>query len=113
MNFFPLLLALWLQAPAPAQTTANPPIIESVLVQGNRRIQTPTIKFSILTKPGDVLSLPLISRDVRAVYASAGEAFDDVWVEQEEGTNGRVIVIFHVKEKPTIRSVTYKGLSTV
>ena len=113
MKLFPLLLALWMQAPTPAPTTQNAPIVESVLVQGNRRIQTPTIKFSILTKPGDPLSLPLITRDVRAVYASAGEAFEDVWVEQEEGTNGRVIVVFHVKEKPTIRSVTYKGLSTV
>ena len=115
MKLFPLLLALWMQAPAqvPAPVTVNAPIIEAVDVRGNRRIQTPTIKFVILTKAGDTLSPSLISRDVRAVYAAAGEAFDDVWVEQEEGTNGRVIIIFHVQEKPTIRSVAYKGLSTV
>jgi outer membrane protein insertion porin family len=102
-----------MQVPTPAPTTQEAPIIESVQVLGNRRIQKGTIMFNILTKAGDRLSLPLISRDVRAVYASAGEAFEDVWVEQEEGTNGRVIVTFNVKEKPTIRSVAYKGLSTV
>src|SRR6185436_8256025 len=100
-------------APTPAPATQEAPLIESVQVLGNRRIQKQTILFSILTKAGDRLSPPLVARDVRAVYASAGEAFDDVWVEQEEGTNGRVIVVFHVQEKPTIRSVTYKGLSTV
>jgi outer membrane protein insertion porin family len=113
MKLFPLLLALWMQVPAPAPTTANAPIIELVDVRGNRRVPSGTIKFSILTKAGDPLSLPLISRDVRAVYAAAGEAFDDVWVEQEEGTNGRVIVVFHVKEKPTIRTIDYKGLTSV
>ena len=113
MKLFPLLLALWMQVPAPVPTTPTAPIIESVQVLGNRRIQKGTIMFSILTKAGDRLSVPLISRDVRAVYASAGEAFEDVWVQEEDGTNGRVIITFHVKEKPTIRSVSYKGLSTV
>jgi outer membrane protein insertion porin family len=116
MKLFPFLLALWMQvpAPAPAQTTPNPtPIIQFVDVRGNRRIPSATIKFNLLTKEGDPLNTSLISRDVRAVYAAAGEAFEDVWVEQEEGTNGRVIVIFYVKEKPTIRSIEYTGLTSV
>ncbi len=113
MKFFPLLLALWMQVPAPTPATPSAPIIESVQVRGNRRIQGETIKYQILSKAGDPLNLALVSRDVRAIYASAGEAFSDVWVEQEEGTDGRVILLFWVKEKPTIRSIEYKGLSTV
>jgi outer membrane protein insertion porin family len=113
MKLYPLLLALWMQAPTLPPTTEEAPIIESVQVLGNRRIQKPTIMFNILTKPGDRLSMPLISRDVRAVYASASEAFDDVWVEQDETANGRVIVTFYVKEKRTIRNVAYKGLTSV
>jgi len=114
MKLFPLLLALWMQqVPVPPSIVSSSPIIESVTVRGNRRIQTNTIKFAILSKPGDPLNLSLVSRDVRAVYAAAGEAFDDVSVEQEEGADGKVNLVFVVKEKPTIRSIDYKGLSTV
>ena len=113
MKLFPLLLALWMQVPVPAPTTQTAPIIESVQVRGNKKISSSTILFQILSKRGDPLSIPLVSRDVRAVFASANQAFDDVWVEEEEGTNGGVILLFWVKEKPSIRSIEYKGLSTV
>jgi outer membrane protein insertion porin family len=110
MKFFPLLLALWLQAPA--QAPAPPQVVDIVLVQGNKRITTQTVKTQIQTKAGDELNPALIARDIRAVYAT-WEAFEDVVVTTEPGENGRVIVIFTVKEKPLIRNVAYDGLSSI
>jgi outer membrane protein insertion porin family len=105
MKLFPLLLALWLQAPAGQ-------IVDIVLVQGNRRIPTATVKTQIQTKAGDALNPALVARDILAVH-STWEAFEDVVATTEPGENGRVIVIFTVKEKPLIRNVTYDGLSSI
>jgi len=118
MKFFPLLLALWMQVPATTPTTptttatANAPVIDSVAVRGNRRISQATIKYQIRSKAGDVLNPATVARDVRAIYA-AQEAFDDVWVEQEDADNGRIVLVFWVSEKPQIRNVEYKGLTSV
>lgn len=108
MKFLPLLLALWMQQ----VPTATAPIIESVQVRGNRRILSSTIRYQIQSKPGDPYSAARVARDVRAIYA-AQEAFDDVWVEQEDGSDGRIILVFYVSEKPQIRNVKYVGMSSI
>jgi outer membrane protein insertion porin family len=109
MRFLSLLLAVWMQVPA----TTNAPIIDQVTVRGNRRAtnSTAAILYSVQSKRGDVLNRALVARDVRAIYAR--EQFDDVWVEIEETTPGHVILVFWVSEKPTIRNVEYKGLSSI
>jgi outer membrane protein insertion porin family len=109
MRFLSLLLAVWMQVPA----TTNAPIIDQVTVRGNRRSSNSTaaILYSVQSKRGDVLNRALVARDVRAIYAR--EQFDDVWVEIEETTPGHVILVFWVSEKPTIRNVEYKGLSSI
>jgi outer membrane protein insertion porin family len=108
MKFVSLMLALWLQVPA----TTNAPIIDDIQVRGNKRIQSSTIKFNILSKKGDALNPNMIRRDVRAIYGLR-QQFDDVSVETEETTPGHVILIFNVSEKPTIRNIEYKGLSSI
>jgi len=108
MRFVSLALALWLQVSA----TTNAPIIDDIAVRGNKRISTSTIKFNIQTKKGDTLNQNVIRRDVRAIYALRGQ-FDDVSVETEELSPGHVLLIFNVSEKPTIRNIEYKGLSSI
>jgi outer membrane protein insertion porin family len=107
MKVVSLLLALWMQVPA----TVNAPIIDDVAIRGNRRIQSTTIKYYIQSRRGDTVNRALVSRDIRAIYAR--EQFDDVWVESEETTPGHVILVFYVTEKPQIRSVEYKGLTSI
>src|SRR5262245_7804973 len=108
MRFVSLILALWLQVPA----TTNAPIIDDIAIRGNKRISSSTIKFNIQSKKGDALNQNMIRRDVRAIYALRGQ-FDDVSVETEELTPGHVLLIFNVSEKPTIRNIEYKGLSSI
>src|SRR4030095_8500317 len=110
MKLVSLLLALWMQIPA---TVANGPIIDDIQIRGNRKQQnsSTSLKYVIQSRKGDPVNRALIARDVRALYGR--EQFDDIWVEEEETTAGRVILVFNVSEKPSIRNVDYKGLSTI
>ena len=76
--------------------------IQDVQIRDNRRVRTDAIKFKIVSRPGEPISRALVARDVRAIYALG--QFDDVWVEEEDGDQG-LILVFHVSEKPLIRRV--------
>ncbi|MBW1752654.1 MAG: outer membrane protein assembly factor BamA, partial [Deltaproteobacteria bacterium] len=80
--------------------------VASVLVTGNKRIETDAINKIIKTKPGDVYLAKSLSGDLKAVYAMG--YFDDIRIEAEKGPEGKTIV-FIVKEKPTIRIIRFKG----
>ncbi len=96
-----------------AQTlpASAPNRIESVRVDGNRRITQDTIKYYIQSKVGADLDEALIQRDVKGLYALG--YFDDIRVDEEEGKNGGTNLVFFVHEKPLIRSIDYKGLKSV
>ena len=83
--------------------------IESVEIRGNRRVRAETIKYRLLTKPGDVLRAEVIRRDIKELYAQG--FFEDIRVESEEGKNG-LIIIFTVKERPLIRGVEFEGANS-
>ncbi len=80
--------------------------VVEVKVEGNVRIEADAIKRVIKTKPGSVFLARSISRDLKAIYAMG--YFDDVRVESKKSGDGQVI-IFHVKEKPTIRHIRFEG----
>ncbi|TES88009.1 MAG: outer membrane protein assembly factor BamA [Desulfobacteraceae bacterium] len=80
--------------------------IAKVLVTGNKRIEADAIKKIIKTKPGDVYLAKSLSQDLKAVYSMG--YFEDIRIEAEQGPQGKVI-IFNVKEKPTIRIIRFKG----
>ncbi|PYR95922.1 MAG: outer membrane protein assembly factor BamA, partial [Acidobacteria bacterium] len=85
--------------------------IESVEIRGNRRVRAETIKYRLLTKPGDVVRADVIRRDIKELYAQG--FFEDIRVESEEGKNGGLIIIFTVKERPLIRTVDFDGANTI
>jgi outer membrane protein insertion porin family len=111
MKTLSLLLALWL-SPLGAQTlqTPDPNRIESVLVGGNRRIPSDTIRYNLQSKAGDLFNPAIIARDVKTLYALG--YFEDVRVEEEQGQRGK-IVRFVVDEKPLMRSVEFEGIKSI
>ncbi|HET9943318.1 MAG TPA: POTRA domain-containing protein, partial [Terriglobia bacterium] len=120
MKLVSVLLALWMQVPttpatAPATTPSTPtaPIIDAIRVQGARKTQnsSQSLMYVIQSRRGDPVNRAVIARDVRALYAR--EQFDDIWVEIEETTPGRAVLVFNVTEKPSLRNVDYKGLSSI
>jgi outer membrane protein insertion porin family len=80
--------------------------VAKVLITGNKRIEGDAIKKIIKTKPGDVYLAKSLSQDLKAVYSMG--YFEDIRIEAEESPQGKVI-IFKIKEKPTIRIIRFKG----
>src|SRR6185436_6392597 len=104
------LFVLLSEAPSPAPQVGDQKI-ESVEVRGNRRIPGETIRYYIQTKPGDVLRMDVIRRDVKELYAQ--KFFDDIRVDAEESKNGGLVVIFVVKERPLVRGIDFTGLNSI
>ncbi len=80
--------------------------VTDIIVEGNNRIEDDAILRIVKTKPGDIYIPKNLSEDLRAVYSMG--YFDDIRVESEKENSGRKI-IFHIKEKPTIRKIIFKG----
>ena len=81
-------------------------IISKVVVMGSSRIEEDAILKKIKTKKNDIFSAKKLSNDLKTVYSMG--YFDDVSVNTEDGPGGK-IVIFNVKEKPTVRRITIEG----
>ena len=84
----------------------NRQTIAAILVEGNNRIEDDAIKRVIKTREGDVFIAQPLTRDLKKIYAMG--YFDDVRVEARSISGGKAVV-FKVKEKPTIRNITFSG----
>jgi outer membrane protein insertion porin family len=97
-------------AQTPQPTPAGNQTIEDIDVIGNRRVPKETVLSRVFTRRGDVFDEAALERDLRSVWNTG--YFDDVRIEREQGQKGWLIHIY-VREKPTIRTISYKGLSSV
>ena len=84
--------------------------IDSIRVEGNRRIESEAILAVIESKKGEGLDQEKLDKDLRSVYKMG--FFKDVNIEMEDGAAGR-IVIFKVTEKPAIGQIVFKGNKAV
>jgi outer membrane protein insertion porin family len=109
-----LLLAFLAVAGAALGQESRPsppaPAVRDIVVEGNRRIQTPAILNRVQTKVGDAFSPASVREDVRSIFALG--FFDDVQVRSEEFEGG-VRLIFVVVERPLLREVTFEGNAAV
>ena len=85
-------------------------LVSNVQIEGQQRIESDAIARVIKTKIGSVFRPAALSDDLRAIYAMG--YFDDVRVEALTDGDGKRVV-FHVKEKPTIRYVKLEGNSYI
>jgi outer membrane protein insertion porin family len=110
---FPLLRACFLLTLAllflPGLAAAQE-LIQEIQIHGNRRIPAETIRARIFTRAGDVYEEAALQRDFNSLWNT--NFFEDVRFEREEAPKGWRIHIY-VKERPTIRAIDYKGLSSV
>jgi outer membrane protein insertion porin family len=84
--------------------------IQQIRVIGNRRIPKETILARLFTHVGDAYDPISIERDFQSLWNTG--YFDNLRIEREDTEKG-VILDFFVLEKPNIREINYKGLSTV
>jgi len=85
---------------------ASASVVKDVLIEGNQRIEDDAILRVVDTRPGDAYDPDQLSRDLEAIFEMG--YFDDIRVETQTGEDGR-LVIFRVKEKPTIRLIEFTG----
>lgn len=103
------------RAQNPAQIPqTSPPIaqqkIQALEFRGNRRVPAATMRSRIFTQPGDAYDEAALRRDFMALYNSG--LFDDITLHVEDGETGKMVT-FEVRERPNIRSIEYKGNSSV
>jgi outer membrane protein insertion porin family len=94
----------------PAAPVTAPAVIESIIFRGNRRIPSSTLRARIFSRSGDVYDENTVDRDFHALWNTG--YFDDIRAEVSQGKNG-VILTFYLREKKLVRSIDYKGLSSV
>ena len=103
---FGLLTLLLLTIPAFSQQD----LVVGITIHGNRRIPADTVKARIFTKVGDVYDTAAVERDFNALWNTG--YFEDIRFEREQNPKGWILHIY-VKERPTIREISYTGLSAV
>lgn len=80
--------------------------IESIEIEGNRRIDSDAIKAVIESQKGEGIDQDKLDKDLRAIYNMG--FFTDVNIMIEDGPTGK-IVIFKVAEKPSISDISFEG----
>ncbi len=100
-------------SPKTATATQQQQLVESVDIQGNRRLKDDDLLYYIKTRPGDVFNQQQLERDLQELLSL--NFFDKVKtrVLTEEGVRGGVNVIFEVAELPIIRDLQFEGLDAV
>ena len=108
LSLFVLLSAC---QPASAQRSAR--LIESVDVQGNRRMRDEDILDYVKTRPNQPYSAKQLQRDLQAILVLGYFDKMQTRVLTEKGARGGVAVSFEVMELPTILDVKFEGLKYV
>lgn len=88
-------------------------LVETVDIQGNRRLRDEDLLYYIKTRPGDVFDQAALERDLRELLSLNFFDKTATRVLTEEGVRGGVNVIFEVRELPIIRDLTFEGSDAV
>jgi len=84
-------------------------VVESVDIQGNRRLRDEDLLYYIKTRAGDVYDPAALERDLRELLSLNFFDKTATRVLTEDGIQGGVNVIFEVRELPIIRDLQFKG----
>ena len=88
-------------------------LVESVDIQGNRRLRDEDLLYYIRTRPGDTFSRQQLERDLRELLSLNFFDKTATKVSTEPGIRGGVNVIFEVKELPIIRDLQFEGAKSL
>lgn len=116
-----LLLSVFAAAPvsaasderAPARAAAAQQVVESVDIQGNRRLRDEDLLYYVKTRAGDVYDPAALERDLKELLSLNFFDKTATRVLVEDGIRGGVNVIFSVRELPIIRDLQFKGSKAI
>ena len=84
--------------------------IDSVSIEGNKRIETDAILAVIESRKGVKYDQDILNKDLRSIYQMG--FFEDVQIDTEESPGGKSIA-FKVSEKPSIGKITLLGTKKI
>src|SRR5947208_6112438 len=96
-----------------AVTASAQQVVESVDIQGNRRLRDEDLLYYIKTRPGDTYDPAALERDLKELLSLNFFDKTATRVLTEPGVRGGVNVIFEVRELPIIRDMVFHGLKAV
>ncbi len=97
--------------PGPQTTLAKQSdTISEIRVIGNRRIPKETILARMFSHIGDTYDPQTVERDFNSLWNTG--YFENVQIDRENTPKGVILTVI-VRERPTIREINYKGLSSV
>ncbi len=104
------------QAPALASQYGNAQTLCTPSVIGNRRIPKESVLARLFSHQGDLFDPAIVERDFNSLWNTG--YFETVRIERADApatanTPACVQLYVYVKEKPTIRTIDYKGLNAV
>jgi outer membrane protein insertion porin family len=99
--------------PKTEKITIQQQLVESVDIQGNRRLRDEDLLYYIRTREGDVFNPQQLERDLRELLSLNFFDKTSTRVLTEPGVRGGVNVIFEVRELPIIRDLQFKGAKAV
>jgi len=106
-----LLAALTLMLSAiPVRAQPSPPIIDSVDVTGNSRVESDAIRLHISQQPGQPLNEPAVDQDIKAIYRMGFFSRVSTDVVNQGGKN---VLVYSVEEQPMVADVRLEGLKAV
>ena len=85
-------------------------LVEAIEIVGNRRFTAKEILRWVKTRPGDLLNVQQVSRDLETILATGYFNRASTRVISEEGVRGGVAIIFETYELPLISEVKFEGL---
>lgn len=88
-------------------------IVETVDIQGNRRLRDDDLLYYIKTRPGDTYDPAALERDLRELISLNWFDKTSTRVITTDGVRGGVNVIFEVREWPIVRDLLFTGLKAV
>jgi outer membrane protein insertion porin family len=113
MRALPVVMVLGLLLPFSATAedalrpdTAQPPLLDRVVITGNRRVEEEAIRVQIRSQPGTRLNEETVDSDIRALYRMG--FFDNVEAQLNE-ENGKWVLTYTVSERPLISEVHIEG----
>ncbi len=115
--FLSLLVGITTIFAAPGRVTAQQTqpqrLVESVDINGNRRLRKDDILYYVQTRAGDVYNEEQVQRDYQTLLSLPFFDKTATRVLNETGPRGGVNIVFEVKELPVIRDLTFEGLKSV
>ncbi len=88
-------------------------IVESVDIQGNRRLSDEELLKLVKVRPGRKFVGSEIEKDLRTLLSTGQFDKSSTRVFTEDGVGGGVAVFFEVREMPLVEDIRFKGLRLI